>query len=312
MSDKIVASVLVIISALGFGAMGTLATLSYKEDINISTLLTFRFFLAALVFWMLGFFFKINFKQSKRNLLMLFLLGAFGYAVMALLLFKSYQYIHPSLSVLLFYTYPVLVLVISIALKIENFDILKLVSLLTSIIGILLAINLNGKINILGVIYAFVAAIIYALFITISNIKLKSITNYVSSTYITSSAAIVLLVISISNGNLNASFGLKGWGFILAISIFSTIIPILFFFEGIKRLSPSKASILSMVEPIFGVILSLSFFREPVSHFQWIGITLVLISGILTSLNISPLKPLRSKEKLQNSKPDTEKKLEAV
>jgi len=77
-------------------------------------------------------------------------------------------------------------------------------------------------------------------------------------------------------------FSLYNLGFILFLSLGSSVLAYLFFNEGIKQLGASKASGFINYVPIITIVLSLVILRETPVSSQCIGAAIVL-SGIYLS-----------------------------
>lgn len=63
--------------------------------------------------------------------------------------------------------------------------------------------------------------------------------------------------------------------------IVATAIPIQLLLDGLKYVSPVKASILSVFEPLVTVFIGFVLLHETMSSLQSIGITIVLLGAIL-------------------------------
>jgi drug/metabolite transporter (DMT)-like permease len=69
--------------------------------------------------------------------------------------------------------------------------------------------------------------------------------------------------------------------YVIAKAIICTALPVLFFLEGMKYISSSKASILSVLEPIFVAIFGVILLNEQMSFRQVLGVLVVLSTIII-------------------------------
>lgn len=290
MKKQLQGSMFIVIASLGFGAMGTIATFAYKQGININTLLFFRFSLAAIVLWSVIAIGKVAYRVDLKELLVLLFLGVVGYACMSTLLFKSFQSISPAMAVLVFYTYPISVMILSFLLKLESITKNKIYALLMAGVGLIFVLQTHSGVNLIGIFYSFLAAIIYAAFILISKNLIGS-NSLVNSAYISLFTSVALFLNGLLTSQIGIYFSITGWTIILSLAVISTIIPFLSFFEGLKMVGATKASIISIVEPVFAVFLSFLIFGEQMAAFQWFGMTLVLLSSIMVSINLNEIMP---------------------
>lgn len=65
-------------------------------------------------------------------------------------------------------------------------------------------------------------------------------------------------------------------------------------YEALARLDISKAISLSMTFPLFSLIILIGIFKEPVSHYQWIG-TIIMFVGVFFSIRRSSVDPKLTK-----------------
>jgi drug/metabolite transporter (DMT)-like permease len=75
------------------------------------------------------------------------------------------------------------------------------------------------------------------------------------------------------------------WGLILFIGVCGTIVPFGLYFEGIKRIKPTHASITATLEPISAGVFAALFLGEVMVTLQIIGGLTVIFSIILLQLN---------------------------
>jgi drug/metabolite transporter (DMT)-like permease len=275
-------ALLVLLSAFGFGLIPIFALYAYRSDINVSTLLFIRFALATILFlaYVLIKYRRIN--LSLRSLFYLFLLGGVCYTLQSTFYFTAVRYIAPSLAALLLYTYPITVVFLSCILDRERLTRLTVISIAISFTGVLLILGTSyGQISGVGILLALGAALIYSAYIILGNRVIKTIPPIITSTFVSMFAGMGVLIVSLFTENLNFTFRAGAWVPIFGLIIFSTILAILSFFRGIELLGPSKASILSMTEPLFTTISAVILLQDRLTPLQTIGGAAVLTGAIL-------------------------------
>ncbi len=87
---------LILISAASFGAMGIFAKFAYASGISTHSLLFLRFLIALIVMLPIALWQKRRFPVGK-DLFILILMGAVGYAGQSFCYFSAITYISPSL-----------------------------------------------------------------------------------------------------------------------------------------------------------------------------------------------------------------------
>jgi drug/metabolite transporter (DMT)-like permease len=113
MNNFIKGAALIVTAACGYGLIPVFAAYAYKGNVSTSTLLFLRFFIAAV--FLLGLVFA-KYKRihiTKREWFFFFLLGAVLYNIQSRCFFVSIKLIPASLTSLILYTYPVIVMVLS-------------------------------------------------------------------------------------------------------------------------------------------------------------------------------------------------------
>ncbi|MGI6066632.1 MAG: DMT family transporter [Bacillota bacterium] len=273
--------IMVLISAFGFALMPSLAIFAYQSQITVLTLLFFRFFLAGILFFLYLYLKPEKVYLSKNTLFKLFLIGAVFYNLQSILYFSAVKYIAPSLAVLIVYTHPVIIALATSILDHEPLTIKVILSVLVSFFGMALMLGTSfTSINGLGILLAAGTSIIYAVYVILTNKMLKTIPPLTASAYISLSASFGLLMVSLLSGSFSLSFQASAWPWIIVLVIFSTVIALLTFYRGLEVLGPTKATILSMAEPLFGIFLSILLFQDHLTLLQMIGAAGVISGAV--------------------------------
>jgi drug/metabolite transporter (DMT)-like permease len=129
-----------------------------------------------------------------------------------------------------------------------------------------------------GVAWALVAAAVYSLYIIVGTRYTRDVSPLFASALIITSAALVYLVWGAFAGTLRFDFAPMGWTWALAIALVSTALAITAFFAGLPETGPSRAAIISTLEPavtVFGAALVLG---ERVSPEQLLGGAFILVA----------------------------------
>lgn len=271
------------LSAAGFGAMPVIAQFAYSYGSNVSTLLFLRFAIASIIFLLILKLSNITYNISKEDTFKLIILGAAGYGLLSSLYFFGISLIPASLSGFLLYSYPAIVTILAFLGREETLYRENFISLIVAIIGLAMVLGpVFTTINLLGVGSILAAAFAYAIYILASNRVLKRVNWLSGSTVVTISAACFFLITGSFRGNLHLNnLSLEVFLSGIGLAIFSTIIAVAGFYLGISLIGPSRASIVSSVEPLVTVLLSALFFAERLSFIQFFGGLLIILSIII-------------------------------
>jgi len=279
---------LCLVSAAGFGLMAIFAKEAYAAGLGVTALLAARFVLAACLLWALvavrarraAGAARATIRPTRRVVLAGIALGAIGYAAQAGLFFSALRHIDASLTSLLLYTYPALVFCGAVALRREHVTRHKALALALASAGAALVLLGGGAggLQATGVALALGAGAMYAVYILVAESAVARIDAFLLGALITTGAAGTFLVAGAIGDAL--TFPAGGWIWIVAISVFSTVLPIVTFMLGMERVGAATASILSTVEPVVTVALAVALYGDALGPLQILGGVLVLTAVV--------------------------------
>jgi drug/metabolite transporter (DMT)-like permease len=272
-------------SAAAFGAMAIFGKLAYDADVGVMTLLVLRFVLAALILWVVYAVRRPAGPFPAGHVLVAALgLGAIGYAAQSALFFTSITRIDAGLAALCLYVFPALVTVGAVALGRDRLDRVRVAALGLAFAGLVLILFVGSggsAPDALGVALALGAALAYTAYILTSETVLARAEPLGLAALVCTGASVSLIVAGAGSGRLAFDFDAIGWLWLAAIAAVSTVLAIVLFFAGLRRVGPSRASIISTVEPLVTVALAFVVFSEQLSAVQLLGGALVLASVVL-------------------------------
>jgi drug/metabolite transporter (DMT)-like permease len=261
--------------------MAIFARMAYASGVDVPTLLLLRFTIAALLMWaiLLGKGLKL---PKGRGMVMLIAMGAVGYAGQSFSYFTALTLASAGLVALLLYTYPAIVAILARLVFKHPLTWMQILAIAIALAGSVLTIGKAGDGKPLGIFFGLLGAFIYSVYILTGSRFPKDVTPIASTTVIASSAAVTYAGIVAIKGFHPPVTG-TGWVAVLAISIICTVLAILFFFEGLKRVGPVRASVFSTVEPVFTVALAAVVLGEVITPMRVLGGALILGAVILLS-----------------------------
>lgn len=282
MTDRHLGVWFIVASAAGFATLGILIKSAYAGGANITTILAGRFLLAALFMLCYLAYRKTSLRIDRRTAVHLLLMGALGYGGMSMLFANSVRYLPASLTSLFLYTYPALVTVLALAVGDERFTSAKGLALAICSVGLflLLGASFEGA-QLAGVLSALGAAGIYSCYIIIGNRILKDIDAMVTSLWVCASAGCTFLLYGIATNSLTLNLAPQGWLSILGVAVFPTLFGVIGFFAGLRLIGATNASIVSMLEPLITVLLSVLLLGETITPLQGFGGAVLLFGGLI-------------------------------
>jgi drug/metabolite transporter (DMT)-like permease len=283
---------LIIISAASFGTLAIIGRYAYAEGLDIFTLLFLRFSLAALL--MVGW--QVSRREafpSGKTLARLVGMGAVGYVAQSFLYLTAIRFASAGLVALLLYLYPTIVTILSVIFLKSKITPLKITALCLATLGAGLTANPQGG-EWTGILLAMAAAVIYAVYIIVGAGVMQKVSAVQSSTVIFASAGAVYGIMMAIQGSHWPTTG-TGWLAVGGIVVLATIIPVVTFLAGLKRIGPTDASMLSTLEPVVTVILAALLFGERLRPLSLVGGGLILAAVLLLTRNEFKRQGLKSK-----------------
>lgn len=281
MNPHYLGAFMVLASAAGFATLPIFIKLAYGAGANLLTIMASRFVLASLCLWGILRWRGIDYQVSTQTLIRLCLLGAVGYGSMSTLFALSLQSLPASLASMLLYLYPAIVTILALLLGLDRLTWRKTVALLVCFSGLffILGVSFEGA-SYTGILWGIATAVTYSLYILAGSYLIKDIQPLVVTTYVCTSAGILFSGIAAVADGFVVSLPVFGWLTLLGIAIFSTILGILGFFAGMTHVGPANASIISIVEPVITVSISIVLLGEAIT-LQQTGGGLLILAGIL-------------------------------
>lgn len=282
--------IMLIFSMTVFGTLGL-----FVRNISVSSgeLALYRAILAALLIAVFLFFTKqrIPFRDIQKELPLLLLSGvAMGFNW--ILLFEAYKYTTVSVATLSYYFAPVLVTVACPILFKEKMTAKQWICFFMSTLGIVLITGLGdlsaGENHLIGILFGLGAACLYAAVVLLN----KFIRNVegIHRTFLQFLAAIVVLVpyVGFTGGVTLSGLNRTGWACLLVVGFVHTGVTYCLYFSSLKELPGQQAAILSYIDPLVAVIVSVLILGERMTAMQAIGGILIL--GFTLWNEIAPKK----------------------
>jgi drug/metabolite transporter, DME family len=202
--------------------------------------------------------------------------------------FTSINELNLSFAVILLYTSPAFVVILSSIFLKERMNKKKLISVLGTITGCILiagvSLNDTGTMNLAGLVTGLGAGLGYALYSVFGKIALNKYTPFTVTLYTFLIASITLLPITglwekarlLANGEVLL--------YSVGLGLLPTVIAYICYTKGLEKVESSKAAIIATVEPVVATILSVFLYREGFGLLQFIGTTVILLSVIFINL----------------------------
>jgi len=268
---------MLIVSMIMFGTLGP-----FVRNIPVSSgeLALYRAVLAILLIavFLLVTRQKIPLKKIKKMVPLLLASGV-AIGINWIFLFEAYKYTTVSVATLSYYFAPVLVTIVSPILFKEKLTCRQILCFAMSTIGLALITGIGnvgkGK-DLIGILFGLGAAVFYAM-VVLCNKFIKEVEG-IHRTFFQFLAAVVTLLpyVLMTSGVTLGSLSSVGWVNLLIVGILHTGVTYCMYFSSLKELPGQEVAILSYVDPLVAVMISVTILGETMSLWQVLGGLLIL------------------------------------
>ena len=223
--------------------------------------------------------------DSRRRELLLLLLSGFAMGINWILLFQAYRFTTVSVATLSYYFAPVLVTVASPLLFHEKLTGRQVFCFLMSTAGVVMIVGVGGLGNsasdLTGILFGLGAAVFYASVILLNKF-IRQVAG-IERTFLQFLAAILILVpyVACTGGFHLGTLSSVGWANLLIVGLFHTGVTYCLYFSSLKELRGQEAAVLSYIDPLVAVVVSVLVLGEAVTVWQIVGGGLILGFAIL-------------------------------
>ena len=268
---------MLIVSMTIFGTLGI-----FVRNISVSSgeLALYRAVLAALLIavYLVATKQPIPFAKIKKEIPFL-LLSGIAMGVNWILLFEAYKYTTVSLATLSYYFAPVIVTVVCPVLFHEKLTGKQILCFIMSTIGLVMITgigDIHSGSDFVGILFGLGAAVFYATVILLNKF-IKNVEG-IPRTFLQFLSAIVILIpyVILSGGVTLGGMSAFGWLNLLIVGIVHTGVTYCMYFSSLKELPGQKAAILSYIDPLVAVLISVTILGEKMTFWQIVGGLLIL------------------------------------
>ncbi len=219
---------------------------------------------------------KISVKNLKGNLLLLLISGG-AMGINWVLLFEAYKYTTVSTATLSYYFAPVIVTVLSPIVFREKMTVKAWICFGASTLGLVLITGVgDGAVNIKGILFGLSAAVFYAT-VMILNKFITGVGGIVRTfMQFVASLAVLIPYVIFDGGFHLGEIDSTGAICLITVGILHTGIAYCLYFSSLGELRGQEVAILSYVDPLVAVIISVAVLGEPLTLPQIVGGVLIL------------------------------------
>ena len=265
---------------LSMAVFGTLGPFVRGIPVSSGELALYRATLAAVL---IGLFLavtgqKIPFGKIRREVPLLLASGV-AMGINWILLFEAYRYTTVSVATLSYYFAPVIVTAVSPVLFREKLTGKQILCFIMSTVGLVMITGigeLDGGSHLTGILFGLGAAVFYAS-VVLLNKFIRNVAG-IHRTFLQFLAALLVLVpyVLLTSGVTLDKMTAMGWINLLVVGLIHTGVTYCLYFSSLKELPGQRAAILSYIDPLVAVLISVVVLKEPMTLWQAAGGVLIL------------------------------------
>ncbi|MFZ3263566.1 MAG: DMT family transporter [Terriglobales bacterium] len=222
------------------------------------------------------------------DLFRLCLLGVLGVAASNYLYYLAIQRTNVATAIILQYTAPVWVLLYTLARGAQRPSLRRIGAVGLAVAGCALAVGLVGsggfRMDVIGVTAALLAAFSFALYNVGGHSLLARYDRWKVLLWVLVGTAGFWLCVNPPWKIIAAHYGRAPWEFMALFSLVSVLLPFSCYFAGLQHLEPTRAVVVSCLEPVFSILLAAVLLGELLHPMQTVGIVLVLLAIVLIQM----------------------------
>ncbi|WP_316798581.1 DMT family transporter [Pedobacter frigidisoli] len=284
---------LVFVGACSFGILSTFVKLAYHDGYTLGDVTGAQAFFGALILWVLFFFQSriSGYKTRKPKLITPYwkmVLAGTCTGLVSIFYYQCVKLVPNSVAIILLMQFIWISILLDFIIYKKKPSGLQLAAVFLVLAGTVLASgmaesNIND-LNFKGIGFGLLAAVCYAGFLMLSGRIGNEYPPLQKAALMISGACILIFILFppafIWNGALHGR--LLKWGLIIAV--FGTVIPPLFYAEGVPKIGTALSSILSAAELPVAVMMAGFVLQEQVSFLRWLGVCIILSAMVLPNL----------------------------
>ncbi len=214
-------------------------------------------------------------------------LGVLGVAASNYLYYLAIQRTNVATAIILQYTAPVWVLLYTVLRGLHKPTVQRIAAVGLAVTGIALVIGVAGggfRLDPLGVTAAILAAFSFAFYNIGGHNILTRYDHWTVLLFAIFSASLFWLIVNPPWKIAATHYAGIQWLFLFVFSLISVLAPFAFYFAGLQHLEPTRAIVVSCLEPVFSIVIAAIALGELLRPLQMVGIVLVLIAIVVAQL----------------------------
>lgn len=279
----------ILVAAIGFAFIPTIVKTVYQHsNFEALDLAVWRFILAAPLMWILVGLRKRSRGPARGTSISPSASALIGllFAAAVLCAFFALERLPGSTYVVLFFTYPAIIVVLSAFLG-EAISPRAWLALALALVGVGLTVPdfiVPDAIDPAGAMLALVNAAIVAAYYLLARRVLAGVEDISRASAHMMGATLLVLLLSLPVRVLQLPQNPATLVGLFCIATLGTVLPVFATNIAIQRIGPARASLVSTIEPVLAMVVAMVLLAEVIVPLQWLGAALIVGSVVILQL----------------------------
>lgn len=227
-------------------------------------------------------------RISMKNIPIFIGTGIFSIVAFNWCYFMAIDQMNISLAVILLYTAPAFVTILSTLLLKESLTSKKLIAVIGTILGCVMIAGISTKstqsITLTGVLIGLGSGFCYALYSIFGKYALREHKPFTVTLNTFLVASIFLIPVTQLWHKAELFQNVDVWIYGIGLALFPTVFAFIFYTSGLKKIESSRAAIIATIEPIIATMLGIFLYQEKMELLQLIGSIIIMLSVLVVNL----------------------------
>ena len=216
------------------------------------------------------------------------LLGILGVAASNYFYYLAIQRTNVATAIILQYTAPVWVLIYMVMRGRQKATVSRVSAVALAVAGSAMVIGVIGagklRLDPIGVMAALIAAFSFAFYNVGGHDILARYDRWIVLFWTLLAVSAFWVVVNPPWKVAAAHYSAAQWLFLVVFSLVSVLAPFSLYFGGLQHLEPTRAIVVSCLEPVFSIVIAAIALGEIMRPLQTLGIVIVLIAIVLVQM----------------------------
>lgn len=276
-----------ILAAVCYGTNPLGALPLYEEGVNTSSVLFYRFSLAAVMLGLTLLAERKSFALSWHEFKVLSALGIL-FAASSITYYQSFHFMDAGIASTILFMYPVMVACIMACFFHEHITLTSTIAILLAFSGVVLLSHggSGGALSMAGITLVMLSALTYAIYIVVVNRTSIQMSTVKLTFYVLLFCMLSLLAYSFTSADLHLQLppSSRAWLYAAWLGLVPTVLSLVLMTVSVHEIGATPTAIMGALEPLTAVAIGIIIFSESMTVRLAVGIVTILVAVFMIVL----------------------------